>query len=161
MFAQVREDGCSVGVGAEGKFVDGAVVGTVSLEGKCYEKTRSTDNTEFVYIGAVTVGQCFDLFSGGCQPGNCRNGSPGQKCNDKIAECTVYPSAHTYCSKGYTVVEGDSCWAIANANGKTLDDLRGLNPAVNCDNLQIHQMLCLATDVERGAGTRKCEGHVV
>jgi hypothetical protein len=161
VFAQVREDGCSVGAGAEGQSTGGVVTGTVSLDGQCYQKTRSTDNTEFIYIGAITVGRCFDLFSGGCQPGNCRNGSPGQRCNDNVPGCTVYPSARTVCSTGYTVVAGDSCWAIANANGKTLDDLRSLNPGVNCDNLQIHQMLCLATAVEWGAGTRKCEGAEV
>jgi len=41
----------------------------------------------------------------------------------------------------YTVVSGDTCWAIANANGITVAQLQSYNPGVDCNNLQIGQQL--------------------
>jgi len=41
----------------------------------------------------------------------------------------------------YTVVSGDTCWAIATANGITVAQLQSYNPSVDCNNLQIGQQL--------------------
>ena len=43
----------------------------------------------------------------------------------------------------YVVQRGDSLWAIANANGLTLEDILKANPTINADLLQIGQNLNL------------------
>ena len=41
----------------------------------------------------------------------------------------------------YTVVAGDTCWAIAIKFGLTLDQLKALNPNINYDSIQIGQII--------------------
>ncbi|KAL7745917.1 hypothetical protein RI367_008775 [Sorochytrium milnesiophthora] len=48
------------------------------------------------------------------------------------------------CTSKYAVKGGDSCWAIANSNGMSVDQLQGLNPDMDCNALQIGQGVCLA-----------------
>ncbi|KAH8692484.1 hypothetical protein GQ44DRAFT_719839 [Phaeosphaeriaceae sp. PMI808] len=49
------------------------------------------------------------------------------------------------CTKFYRVISGDGCWAIANANGITLDDFYAWNPATanECKNLQPDTYVCI------------------
>ncbi|KAK7470205.1 hypothetical protein VKT23_001642 [Stygiomarasmius scandens] len=49
----------------------------------------------------------------------------------------------TACSKTYTVKSGDYCYLIAQNNGLTVDQLQAANPGMNCDTLQIGQVLSL------------------
>ncbi|KZZ91305.1 carbohydrate-binding module family 50 protein [Ascosphaera apis ARSEF 7405] len=75
----------------------------------------------------------------------------GDKPTTTTTECstTATPTATPTpgkCEKTATVNPGDSCWAIASANGISLEDLISLNPEVNsgCTNLVVGQKLCLA-----------------
>jgi LysM repeat protein len=43
----------------------------------------------------------------------------------------------------YTAVTGDTCWAIASKFGITLNQLISLNLNVNCNNLQVGQIMCV------------------
>ncbi|KAF2824331.1 hypothetical protein CC86DRAFT_420818 [Ophiobolus disseminans] len=49
------------------------------------------------------------------------------------------------CTKFYRVVSQDGCWAIANANGITLEDFYAWNPATanECKNLQADTYVCI------------------
>lgn len=47
------------------------------------------------------------------------------------------------CDKKYTIKAGDTCYNIATTNGLTVDNLKTLNPKINCDNLQTGQDLCV------------------
>ncbi|PNH01062.1 Lysozyme [Tetrabaena socialis] len=56
----------------------------------------------------------------------------------------------------YTVKSGDYCYAIAQANGVSVDNILALNPTVNsgCTNLRIGQALCLPG--KPGGGPAAC-----
>ena len=43
----------------------------------------------------------------------------------------------------YTAVTGDTCWGIASKFGITLNQLISLNLNVNCNNLQVGQIICV------------------
>lgn len=47
------------------------------------------------------------------------------------------------CRKTYRVVRGDYCWLIATEAGMTLDRFYNLNPEVECQPLQIGEVVCL------------------
>ena len=47
------------------------------------------------------------------------------------------------CDKKYTIKAGDTCYNIATANGLSVDNLKTLNPKINCDSLQTGQDLCV------------------
>jgi predicted chitinase len=49
------------------------------------------------------------------------------------------------CGRRYTVACGDYCWKIATENGMSVDQLRGINPGLNCDNLQTDVDVCIAS----------------
>ncbi|KAJ3118277.1 hypothetical protein HDU96_002713 [Phlyctochytrium bullatum] len=49
------------------------------------------------------------------------------------------------CTKFHTIISGDTCWALANANGLSVDQLRALNNSPDCQNLQVGSTLCLAS----------------
>ncbi|KAF7291222.1 hypothetical protein MIND_01265700 [Mycena indigotica] len=77
----------------------------------------------------LQVGQVLCLSSGGSTPpGNCGN--------------------------SYTVVSGDSCWAIEQRTGISDATLHSLNPSINsgCTNLQVGQILCLGSSGGGGGG---------
>lgn len=59
---------------------------------------------------------------------------------------TLGVNAATICASTYTVVAGDSCWAIGQARGTTTNTILALNPTINssCSNLSVGQVLCLA-----------------
>lgn len=73
-----------------------------------------------------------------------------------------------YCISWVTVKSGDSCWGIAESIRGTVDQLRSLNPGLNCDALWVGQQLveassslsayqfriCTATSSSRPACTR-------
>jgi len=58
------------------------------------------------------------------------------------------------CIRTYTVKSGDTCGAIAASQGVSLDIIYQLNPSVNsqCTNLEVGQVLCLATNGSNGGG---------
>ncbi|KAJ3205507.1 hypothetical protein HK099_000771 [Clydaea vesicula] len=47
------------------------------------------------------------------------------------------------CSKQHTVVSGDFCWKIAQDNDLSVNDLIEINPGLDCNNLQIGEVLCV------------------
>ncbi|KAJ3086401.1 hypothetical protein HK102_013190 [Quaeritorhiza haematococci] len=48
------------------------------------------------------------------------------------------------CVAAVTVQHGDTCWAIAGANGITLRTLSILNPGIDCERLEINSEICVA-----------------
>ncbi|KAJ3070929.1 hypothetical protein HK102_006552 [Quaeritorhiza haematococci] len=65
------------------------------------------------------------------------------------------PSPSSTCSKPYTVVAGDYCYKIAvELNNLDLNQFLSFNPGLNCDNLQVGQVVCLvAPTTSTGPGT--------
>jgi chitinase len=57
--------------------------------------------------------------------------------------CLLLTYAAT-CDRQYTVQPGEYCYLIAQNNGLSLDQFYSLNPGINCDNLQIGQVVCLS-----------------
>ena len=48
------------------------------------------------------------------------------------------------CESVYGVVEGDTCFEVANAFGLSTEAFDSLNPNLNCTNLFVAQWLCVA-----------------
>ncbi|KAH8675380.1 hypothetical protein BX600DRAFT_507624 [Xylariales sp. PMI_506] len=46
-------------------------------------------------------------------------------------------------SSSYKIQTGDTCWAIANSRGLSLDALLAQNQGLNCDALKIGQKICV------------------
>ncbi|KAI5120839.1 hypothetical protein M0805_007026 [Coniferiporia weirii] len=46
----------------------------------------------------------------------------------------------------YTIRSGDTCWSISKEYGTTLDNLRTINPGVDCSALRPGQHLCVPVD---------------
>jgi chitinase len=51
--------------------------------------------------------------------------------------------AAAQCGGQYTVQPGEYCYLIAETHGLSPDDFYALNPGLNCDNLQIGQVVCV------------------
>ncbi|KXZ56189.1 hypothetical protein GPECTOR_1g163 [Gonium pectorale] len=51
------------------------------------------------------------------------------------------------CTRYYTVKSGDACWSIVASQGTTMTALYAANPTIDyyCKNLQVGQVLCMAT----------------
>lgn len=48
------------------------------------------------------------------------------------------------CQKSVSIKAADSCWSVASASGISLSELQGFNPpGINCDGLQIGQVICV------------------
>lgn len=48
------------------------------------------------------------------------------------------------CQKFVTIKPADTCWLFASANGITISELQRFNPpGINCDGLQIGQVICV------------------
>ncbi|KAF8145192.1 hypothetical protein K438DRAFT_1444824, partial [Mycena galopus ATCC 62051] len=62
------------------------------------------------------------------------------------------------CSPTYIVESGDTCYAIASANGLTVAQLLSYNPSINadCTNLAIAEVLCLGPGGGGGGGGGTC-----
>lgn len=148
--------GCDMGGSAQVGFEGELPSGSIGVNGNCFNSF--TDSTGFSYIpmGVITVGQCYDLFQGGCQPEHCSDHTTAWHCNTKVTDCTV---KNQDCANSYEVVNGDDCWTIANNNGMTLEELQGMNPDVSCDNLQANQLLCL--EITWTDGQAVCQGKKV
>ncbi|KAJ7622231.1 RlpA-like double-psi beta-barrel-protein domain-containing protein-containing protein [Roridomyces roridus] len=63
--------------------------------------------------------------------------------------------ARQSCTSSYTVVSGDFCNLISQKTGVAVATIESLNPSINsgCTNLQIGQVLCLATGGSSGSGS--------
>ncbi|KAK1765214.1 peptidoglycan-binding LysM domain-protein [Phialemonium atrogriseum] len=46
-------------------------------------------------------------------------------------------------SEVYTIKSGDTCWAIAEDRGISVEDILGWNPKLVCDALAVGSMICL------------------
>ncbi|KAH6558836.1 hypothetical protein KP509_1Z043100 [Ceratopteris richardii] len=57
-----------------------------------------------------------------------------------IAGCSLVSAACTT----YTVKSGDTCYAISQRRGISLSDFQSWNPGINCNNLQIGQVVCVS-----------------
>lgn len=65
----------------------------------------------------------------------------------KTPEATLCPGS----SEVYTIKPGDTCWAFTRSKHCTLEDLKNLNPTLECDRLMPGNTLCLPA--ERPAAT--------
>ncbi|CAM2725036.1 unnamed protein product, partial [Rotaria socialis] len=76
------------------------------------------------------------------------NPTLGQNCDLKVGQILLIQPAcsveSTPCGKTYTVISGDSCWSIGQANSITVAQLQSLNPSLgqNCD-LTVGQILLM------------------
>jgi chitinase len=57
------------------------------------------------------------------------------------------------CSSYYVIKSGDYCYAIAQNNGISLDQFYTLNAGINCNNLQIGQIVCVSGNGGGSSGT--------
>ncbi|KAJ7589512.1 hypothetical protein C8J56DRAFT_938779 [Mycena floridula] len=90
-----------------------------------YQETRSPYRTLFPFflvIGVILLSVWRFVLNPGFAP-------PPRPCPDH--------------SVAYMVAPGDSCWAISNAHGKTVEELQGLNPTLVCQNLMPGSTVCL------------------
>ncbi|TFL06607.1 hypothetical protein BDV98DRAFT_600625 [Pterulicium gracile] len=60
--------------------------------------------------------------------------SPGLRQSEPLCD----PASHAH-----LVQPGDSCWAISEKHGISLDDLKGNNPTLNCDTLMPGNTICI------------------
>nr|4PXV_A Chain A, Chitinase A [Pteris ryukyuensis]4PXV_B Chain B, Chitinase A [Pteris ryukyuensis]4PXV_C Chain C, Chitinase A [Pteris ryukyuensis]4PXV_D Chain D, Chitinase A [Pteris ryukyuensis]5YLG_A Chain A, Chitinase A [Pteris ryukyuensis]5YLG_B Chain B, Chitinase A [Pteris ryukyuensis]5YLG_C Chain C, Chitinase A [Pteris ryukyuensis]5YLG_D Chain D, Chitinase A [Pteris ryukyuensis] len=44
----------------------------------------------------------------------------------------------------YTIKSGDTCYAISQARGISLSDFESWNAGIDCNNLQIGQVVCVS-----------------
>ncbi|CAF1036075.1 unnamed protein product [Rotaria magnacalcarata] len=76
------------------------------------------------------------------------NPSLGQNCDLTVGQILLMQPAcsveSTLCGKTHTVVSGDSCWSIGEANSLTIAQIQSLNPTLgqNCD-LTVGQILLI------------------
>ncbi|CAF4892187.1 unnamed protein product [Rotaria socialis] len=76
------------------------------------------------------------------------NPSLGQNCDLTVGQILLMQPACSVesmpCGKTYTVISGDSCWSIGQANSITVAQLQSLNPTLgeNCD-LTVGQILLI------------------
>ncbi|KAH7415918.1 hypothetical protein KP509_14G066400 [Ceratopteris richardii] len=81
---------------------------------------------------------------------NFESWNPGIDCNDlQIGQvvCISQPTSSSPTSGScttYTVQSGDTCYAISQANGISLSDFESWNPGIDCNNLQIGQVVCIS-----------------
>lgn len=154
--SMTSNQGCNVGGGGEVGFEGDLPNGSISINGNCFNSFTDSTGFEYIPMGVIVVGQCYNMFKGGCQPVNCRDETPAWHCNTKVSDCTVKNQG---CAKFYKAVNGDDCWTIANNNGMTLEKLQGMNPNVSCDDLQENQVLCL--DITWTDGQTLCQGKKI
>jgi|GEM_PF-91996 len=72
--------------------------------------------------------------------------NPGLNCNNlQIGQVICIPNPPT-CPTGsfaYTIQAGDTCFLLAQRFGTTVAAILAINPGLNCDNLQIGQVICI------------------
>jgi LysM repeat protein len=51
------------------------------------------------------------------------------------------------CAQTYTVVSGDTCYAIYTKYGLTEAEFLALNPSINCGSLQVGQVVCVGSGI--------------
>jgi hypothetical protein len=108
-------------------------------------------------VGVITIGQCFELFQGGCATNNCPNNTPAERCNAQLPDCQISNAAT--CDTSYTVVQGDDAWAVATLYGLTLEALEEENPSVDFSiELQPNQVLCVH---QTFTSSPLCEGYQI
>jgi hypothetical protein len=156
---QVNSNGCSAGVSGTVGWA-GAAYGSVTINGQCYTAYKESTGTTYVPFGGITIGTCYQYrfpdisIDQSCRP--CNGKTLEDECEQQIKGCTVCNSG---CTRQYAVKAGDNCYAIAQANGMSLSALQAMNPAVNCEPLEIGAQLCVAqgsTDCKR-----VCEGKFI
>jgi LysM repeat protein len=70
--------------------------------------------------------------------------NPGLNCNNLQIGQVLCVGASSSCPT-YTVKSGDYCYAIGQAYGISVAQLQSDNPGLNCNNLQIGQVLCVGS----------------
>ncbi|NLW08222.1 MAG: LysM peptidoglycan-binding domain-containing protein [Clostridia bacterium] len=74
--------------------------------------------------------------------------NPGLDCNNlQIGQVICIPGTQPgVCPPGtfsYTIRSGDTCWGLAQRFNTTVEAIIAANPGINCDNLQIGQVICI------------------
>ena len=78
-----------------------------------------------------------------------RDANPGLDCNRlQIGQVICIPGAPApgECPSGtqpYTIRSGDTCFALAQRFGTTVQAIRDANPGLDCNRLQIGQVICI------------------
>ncbi|KAK7923417.1 LysM domain-containing protein [Apiospora marii] len=87
----------------------------------------------FMIIGLFLLGVFWFLHKTvGSGSGN--EGAPAPA----VPQCAA--GAHTY-----SIKKGDTCWGIADRRGLEVDDILGENKGLDCDNLEIGDLICVPT----------------
>ncbi|CAO2197373.1 unnamed protein product [Urochloa humidicola] len=60
-----------------------------------------------------------------------------------VAVVTLADAASLICQKPYGIKEHETCFAVSQTTGLSLDTFLRFNPNINCNNLFIGQWVCL------------------
>lgn len=92
---------------------------------------------------------------------NCDELQPNQVLCVARGEASGVPVTGTGCQESVTVKSADSCWSVASANGISLPELQGFNPpGINCNELQIGQVICVKRGKEPSTTATKTRNSV-
>lgn len=103
----------------------------------------------------ITLDQIFSL-----NPNiNCNNLQIGQRlCVSNTNSIIV---TGNQCTAFRTIVGGDTCFDLANANRISLNSFLSINPNINCQNLQIGQQVCISGGTVNNVNQAGCSRSYV
>lgn len=64
-----------------------------------------------------------------------------------LLQFIIITQAQYFCTSYYQIKSGDTCYQLALSRGCPLESFLQLNPGINCNNLQIGQIVCLSSGV--------------
>lgn len=85
---------------------------------------------------------------------NCNNLQIGQ------TVCVSKPTTSSSTCTTYTIKSGDTCYAISQAHGISLSDFQSWNAGINCNNLQIGQIVCISNPSSSSTPSANFNGKV-
>lgn len=114
--------------------------GLFAMAANCIEYTVKAG--DICYNIAQDHGISLDDFYSWNPAINCDNLQIGQVVC--VSNPSTVPPPSGSCQE-YTIQAGDTCWAISQAFGLSLTDFQSWNAGINCDNLQIGQIVCVSS----------------
>ena len=99
------------------------------------------------YYTVITGDTCYSIsVFYGISISDLNSRNPSLNCNNlQIGQKLCLNSAQINCSYYYTVKPGDQCYLMVNLTGISIDQFYILNPGINCNSLQIGQLVCLSS----------------
>ncbi|CAI5448297.1 unnamed protein product [Caenorhabditis angaria] len=68
----------------------------------------------------------------------------------------IFPNTvSSICGENYVVKPGDSCWLISKDNQKSIEELKKLNPELNCESLWVGKKICLQPTCKKMYSTKE------